>query len=125
MTTWCLRKRFRFEASHQLPRHDGKCARLHGHSWQGELEIAGQVLATSGPTTGMVQDFNTLSAALAPVLRDYLDHYHLNDSLGLADPTSEQIARWLYDRLAPALPTLRAVTIEETCTSSCRYEPAR
>ena len=118
-----LSKDFRFEASHQLHAHDGKCARLHGHSWVGRVVVAGPDLVTEGPKTGMLLDYADLKAAVQPLLDQYLDHWHLNDTLALAAPTSEAVACWLYERLRAVLPTLVAVEIEETCTSRCRYEP--
>lgn len=51
-----LEKTFRFEASHQLPKHDGKCARLHGHSWVGRVVIEGPDLIGDGAKAGMLQD---------------------------------------------------------------------
>ncbi|MFZ8976622.1 MAG: 6-pyruvoyl trahydropterin synthase family protein, partial [Pseudohongiellaceae bacterium] len=50
-----------------------------------------------------------------------LDHYYLNEIKGLENPTSENLARWIWDRLQPALPQLSAVEIRETCTSGCIY----
>jgi 6-pyruvoyltetrahydropterin/6-carboxytetrahydropterin synthase len=121
---WTLSKKFTFEASHQLPKHNGKCARLHGHSWVGWIHVEGNRLGeANGSTAGMLIDYGTLSALIKPIVEEHLDHYHLNDSLGLANPTSEEIARWLYNRLKPVLPMLVAVEIEETCTSKCRYQP--
>lgn len=118
-----LSKQFRFEASHQLPAHDGKCARLHGHSWIGWVYVRGPELQSSGPKAGMLIDFGDLKQLLSPLVDDFLDHHHLNDTTGLANPTSEEIARWIYQRLRPQLANLLAVEIEETCTSRCRYEP--
>lgn len=118
---WTLSKDFTFEAAHVLPRHDGKCARLHGHSWKLTVEVANDRLETQGPKTGMVMDFVDIKAAVAPLLESKLDHYYLNDSLEMANPTSENVARWVFDRLLPKLPLLRSVTINETCTSACRY----
>ena len=50
-----------------------------------------------------------------------LDHYLLNEIEGLENPTSESIAVWLWERIAPSLPQLVRVTIEETCTTRCSY----
>lgn len=122
---WSLRKRFTFEAAHRLPHHDGKCARLHGHSWVGELEVAGAALSTTGSQAGMLTDFADLKAAVAPLLDTVLDHHDLNATTGLMNPTSEELARWVFDQLVPTLPNLVAVTIHETCTSACRYAPRR
>lgn len=119
--TWRISKDFTFEAAHVLPRHDGKCARLHGHSLKRTVEVANDRLETQGPKTGMVMDFGDINAAVAPLLESKLDHYFLNDSLEIANPTSENVARWVFDRLLPKLPLLRSVTINETCTSACRY----
>lgn len=118
---WVLRKLVRFEAAHHLPHHDGKCARVHGHSWRVAIEVRGRSLHKTGPKTGMLIDYADLSDAMAPILAKCLDHHDLNQTTGLHDPTSEALARWLYDRLSEALPGLVAVTVYETCTSECRY----
>lgn len=123
---YILTKMFRFEASHQLPYHDGKCARLHGHSWVGAVICEGPVLQLGGSEDGMLLDYAAISAALAPLLADVLDHYHLNDTMQLVSPTSENVARWIFVTLARhevLRPYLRAVVIEETCTSRCEYRP--
>lgn len=109
---------FRFEAAHRLPNvpEGHKCARLHGHSFRVEVHVAGPV----GADTGWVMDFADVRAACEPV-RLELDHYYLNDIAGLDNPTSEVLARWIWDRLAPALPGLAAIVVRETCTSGCVY----
>lgn len=111
-------KDFRFEAAHFLPNvpEGHKCRRIHGHSFRGELAIRGEV----DPVTGWVVDFAVLKAALDPIVAQ-LDHYLLNDVDGLKNPTSEVLAAWIWDRLAPQMPALHRITIEETCTSRCHY----
>ncbi len=118
-----LEKTFRFEASHQLPKHDGKCARLHGHSWIGKVVVEGPELLEGGPKSGMLIDYGDLSNLLKPLVEGSLDHWHLNESTGLENPTSEELARWIYYRLKNLLPNLVAVRIDETCTSSAEYRP--
>lgn len=118
---WVLTKAFRFEAAHHLPAHDGKCARVHGHSWVGEIEVRGDSLITEGPKRGMVIDYGDLAAAVQGIVENWLDHHDLNRTTGLRDPTSEALAQWVYDRLRPVLRGLVAVTIHETCTARCRY----
>lgn len=123
-----LAKQFRFEASHVLPNHDGKCARLHGHSWIAVVEMSGDRLHHEGPSAGMLMDFAVLKNAVQPIIDSHLDHYHLNESLGLTNPTSEAVAAWLYSNVRHALSDehqkmLRSVRIEETCTSACTYQP--
>lgn len=118
-----LQKKFRFEAAHRLPNHDGKCQRLHGHSWVGTVTLEDHDLHSQGPKAGMVMDFGDVKAALSDLLENYLDHCYLNESVGLANPTSEELARWVYYFLKPKLRQLVSVTIEETCTSAAEYRP--
>lgn len=116
-----LEKQFRFEAAHQLPHHDGKCARLHGHSWVGTVIVEGENLCEIGAKRGMIIDYGDLSEVVKPLVEKYLDHWNLNDTTGLENPTSEEIARWVYWKLRPMVPQLVAVRIEETCTARCEY----
>lgn len=111
-------KEFTIEAAHWLPRvPDGhKCKRLHGHSFRIEIHVAGPV----DPELGWVLDFADLKAAFGPV-EEALDHRCLNDVPGLDNPTSENLARWIWDRMQPALPRLSKVVVRETCTSGCVY----
>jgi 6-pyruvoyltetrahydropterin/6-carboxytetrahydropterin synthase len=113
-----LVKDFRFEAAHFLPNvPDGhKCRRTHGHSFKGEVAVRGPL----DPHLGWVMDFADLKAAVDPIV-NRLDHYLLNEIAGLSNPTSEMLAIWLWNELAPRLPLLVRVTIEETCTSRCHY----
>ncbi|NEP03391.1 MAG: 6-carboxytetrahydropterin synthase QueD [Okeania sp. SIO2G4] len=123
--TWIIGKEFRFEASHQLPNHDGKCARLHGHSWRGVIYVSGNELVNSGGKQGMIMDYGDIKKHLKPLLDDYLDHYHLNETTGLVNPTSEAIAKWIYEQLENKIPGLVAVRIDETCTSQCIYSKGK
>jgi len=113
-----LSKSFTFEAAHWLPCFpDGhKCRRMHGHSFRVEVVVAGHV----APEKGYLVDYGEIRAATAPI-EAQLDHYCLNDIEGLENPTSEMIARWIWDRLRPSLPLLDAVIVHETCTSRCEY----
>ena len=73
-----------------------------------------------GDDTGWVMDFGELKASFAP-LRECLDHRYLNEIAGLENPTSEVLARWIWDRLQPAMPGLSQVVVRETCTTGCTY----
>lgn len=117
-----LVKDFRFEAAHYLPNlpEAHKCRRTHGHSFRGEIAVRGPV----DPEIGWVIDFADLKRAIQPVV-DRLDHYLLNEVEGLQNPTSELLAVWIWEKLAPQLPGLARVTIEETCTSRCHYYGTR
>jgi 6-pyruvoyltetrahydropterin/6-carboxytetrahydropterin synthase len=111
-------KIFTLEAAHRLPNvpPGHKCARLHGHSFRVELHVSGPV----DPEAGWVLDFADLKAAFKPFY-EQLDHHYLNDIPGLENPTSENLARWIWTRLKPVLPLLSEVVVHETCTSGCRY----
>lgn len=122
-----LSKDFKFEASHVLEGHDGKCARLHGHSWVARVVFEGQEVAMSGPKMGMVVDYGNVKAIVQPLVDNFLDHHHLNETLGTTRPTSEYVAFWLFSKIngfRHALPqgvALKQVTVFETCTSACTY----
>lgn len=120
-----LRKSFTFEASHVLTEHDGKCARLHGHSYGLTIELRGRRLHRDGPKTNMLADFTDISQVVKAVLESHLDHHHLNDSLKTDSPTAEFIARWVYKTLVGALPLLSAVEVRETASSCAIYRPPR
>lgn len=113
-----LRKEFSFEAAHRLPRvpEGHKCARLHGHSFRVEVCVEGEV----DERMGWLVDYAEIAAAVEPVLKS-LDHRTLNDVAGLENPTSEVLCGWLWERLAPGLPLLSAITVHETCTARCTY----
>lgn len=113
-----LVKTFNFEAAHTLPNcpPGHKCGRLHGHSYQVDIHVTGQV----DEKAGWVVDFGQIKPLVEPVLAE-LDHHFLNDVPGLANSTSEHIARYVWDRIKPALPLLSAVTVWESPTSRCVY----
>lgn len=111
-------KEFTFEAAHRLPNvpEGHKCARLHGHSFRVRVWVSGEV----DGRLGWVMDFADVKAAAKPVIA-LLDHYYLNEIEGLENPTSENVARWIWARLKPALAGLSRVEVQETCTAGCSY----
>ncbi len=111
-------KEFTFEAAHLLPfvPPGHKCARLHGHSFYIRIVVSGEVQAD----TGWVMDFSDIKTQFDPIYQQ-LDHYYLNDIEGLENPTSENLARWIWARLKPNLPQLHRIELKETCTSGCIY----
>ena len=114
-----LFRELRFEAAHRLPKVPAghKCARLHGHSFKVELAVYGPV----NPETGWLIDFGELDRLWQP-LHDQLDHNYINEIEGLENPTSENLARWLWERLKPAVPELERIIVHETCDARCEYE---
>jgi len=78
----------------------GKCASLHGHNWEVEVFAQGEEVND----TGILADFRHLKDAVGSVLND-IDHSDLN-ALGIfkdSNPTSENIARFLYEKLSEKL----------------------
>ncbi|TVQ31872.1 MAG: 6-carboxytetrahydropterin synthase QueD [Phycisphaeraceae bacterium] len=117
-----LVKSFGFEAAHFLPTFpDGhKCRRMHGHSFRVEVIVEGDVR----PEDGYLVDYGVIKEAIEPV-RKRLDHYLLNEIEGLENPTSELLAAWIWNHLAPTLPLLSEIVVHETCASRCHYAGPR
>lgn len=111
-------KSFQIEAAHFLPHvPDGhKCKRLHGHSFRVEIHVEGDV----GEQSGWVTDFAEIGRVFAPVFTA-LDHHCLNDIEGLENPTSENLAAWIWQRIADNLPGLTKLAVLETPSSGCEY----
>jgi 6-pyruvoyltetrahydropterin/6-carboxytetrahydropterin synthase len=114
-------KIFKFDAAHCLPnvRQGHKCSQLHGHSFRVEIHIQGPVEGHSG----WVMDFADIAEAFKP-LYDQLDHKYLNDIDGLDNPTSENIAKWIWKHLHSRLPQLSKIVVQESPESGCIYRGA-
>ncbi|MFC5863933.1 6-carboxytetrahydropterin synthase QueD [Acidicapsa dinghuensis] len=111
-------KEFHIEAAHWLPNVPAghKCGRMHGHSFRIEVHINGPI----DSQLGWVLDFAEIKEAFTPV-EEKLDHRCLNEVPGLENPTSENLARWIWHELRPSLPLLSKIIVRETCTSGCVY----
>jgi len=111
-------KEFTFEAAHRLPNvpEDHQCGRLHGHSFRMRIHVEGPL----DPELAWVMDFADIKSVFKP-LYERLDHNYLNEIEGLENPTSENIAIWIWSRLQGSLPGLSAVVVSETCNSGCIY----
>ena len=109
---------FQVEAAHWLPNvpENHKCRRMHGHSFHIEVHVSGEL----GEQSGWVMDFADLKRAFQPLF-DQLDHNCLNEIQGLENPTSENLALWVWERLDDALPGLSKVVVQETCNAGCVY----
>ena len=105
-------KSFGFEASHQLPNHDGKCRNLHGHSYKMEVILQGDLNTDAGsPKEGMVVDFGEVSAIVKELIIERLDHRFLAKGDEQVDvpeeqvmmlgvrTTAENIAEWILNNL--------------------------
>jgi 6-pyruvoyltetrahydropterin/6-carboxytetrahydropterin synthase len=113
-----LRKEYRFEAAHFLPRvpPGHKCARMHGHSYRIELQVTGPV----NPDTGWLIDFAVIDDAWQDVFKA-LDHHTLNEVPGLENSTCENLASYIWRVIRRSVPALSAVTVWETTDASCTF----
>lgn len=111
-----------FASAHTLRDYPGACARMHGHNWKVELEVA----ATQLDTMGIGLDFKTMKCETNTVC-DELDHRYLNDikPFDEINPTAENIAAYLYRRLSEKLNSehikVKAITLWETERACVRY----
>lgn len=110
-------KEFTFQAAHRLPNvpEDHKCGRLHGHSYTVQIFVTGPVDKRSG----WIVDFAYVANAFEP-LRRKLDHAFLNDMI--ENPTSENLAAWIWREILPMLHGLCRIVVQETPQSGCIYE---
>lgn len=110
---------FKFEAAHRLPKvpPTHACSRLHGHSYRVEVQLEGPV----DPETGFIIDFLDLEKSFADIL-GALDHRLLNEVEGLDNPTAENIAIWIFDRLKPSIPLVTSVRVHETTECWAEYD---
>jgi len=111
-------KDFTFDAAHFLPLvEDGhKCKRLHGHTYRLRVWCSGPV-----DELGWIVDYADIATAVRPIL-GMLDHRLLNDVPGLENPTTENVAPWIYKRVKPMLPALTTVEVAESSTTGCVFE---
>ena len=111
-----------FAAAHTLRDYAGECSRLHGHNWKVEVEV----IATALDQAGMGLDFKIIKDLTREAL-GRLDHHHLNEvePFDKVNPTAENIAAYLYRRLAAGVngPRTRigAITLWETERACVRY----
>jgi 6-pyruvoyltetrahydropterin/6-carboxytetrahydropterin synthase len=116
-----ITKEFHFSASHVLeglPRWH-PCSRLHGHNYAVVLELSAPDDRLVPP--GFVRDYNDLDT-FKQWMDKTLDHRHLNDVMEV-QPTSEALARWVYDHWIEEFPELAAVKVYETPRTSAEYRP--
>jgi len=114
--SWRLRVRDKFQAAHFLKEYKGKCEKLHGHTFQVEVQVEVERL----DPTGIGIDFTEIKAKLASILPD---HTLLNDMFDF-NPSAENLARHLYLRLKEFYP-VREVTVWESDDAAATYSEDR
>ncbi|MBY0503745.1 MAG: 6-carboxytetrahydropterin synthase QueD [Bryobacteraceae bacterium] len=112
-----------FCAAHSLRGYPGKCQNIHGHNFVVEARITGQQL----DAVGILVDFKDVKAALGAII-EALDHQYLNDlpPFREVNPSSENLAKYFYDQLAPHLPAhvrLAEICLRETPSYAAIYRP--
>ena len=113
-----LCRKYNFAAAHFLPNvpEGHKCRRLHGHSYELEVAVRGEVERE----TGWLMDYADIDGEVKPVVAE-IDHRTLNEVPGFLNATAEELCGWLWERLQDRLPGLYRVSIAETCTAACHY----
>ncbi|XGC82379.1 6-carboxytetrahydropterin synthase QueD [Bdellovibrio bacteriovorus] len=113
-----LKQHFQIESARFLPNlpKEHPCSRMHGHSFKLILTLVGNL----DPQLGWVIDYNDIQAKMKPLI-DQLDHRVLNEVDGLSNPTSELLAKWIFDRVVLTLPEVTRVTVLETPFTECSY----
>lgn len=124
MPTWTLHTEFKFDAAHFLDGYDGKCGRMHGHSYKVRISAKSDKLHPSKylKTPDMVCDFNELKWAAKEGEKGGLDHTFLNDEVDF-NTTAERIAEFIHKETASRIPDdiELKVTVWETDTSWVEY----
>ncbi len=111
-------KEFDFDAAHYLPEYNGKCERLHGHTYKLVVKVEG-----TPDHEGMVIDFVKLKNIVKEKAVNKLDHYLINDIIPV--PSAENISMWIWKQIEEDLTSdhyhLYEVQVWETRTSGCVY----
>ena len=112
-------KVFKIDCAHRLTNvaSEHKCSKIHGHSFSITVHVRGPV----DPMMGWVTDFASIAEAFKPI-HERLDHKYLNEIAGLENPTSENLARWIWKELSSSLPNLSKIIVQENPNSGCIFE---
>jgi len=107
-----------FSAAHNLRDYHGKCERLHGHNWIVEARFLYQVLGKDG----MAIDFKEAKKLVNEAI-EKLDHAYLNevDEFKDINPTSENVAKFIYDSVKKNNKNLKSISVWENADSCATY----
>jgi 6-pyruvoyltetrahydropterin/6-carboxytetrahydropterin synthase len=109
-----ITRKMHFNAAHRLYNKEwsdennedvfGKCNNpyYHGHNYELEIKVIGQI----NPLTGFVVDVKELKRIVNEKVIDHFDHKNLNvevPDFQALNPTVENIAKIIYDKIIPEL----------------------
>lgn len=124
MPTWKLHTEFTFDAAHFIEGYDGKCGRMHGHTYRVRMTARSSKLHPSRylDSPDMVCDFRELKWASKDAEKGGLDHSLLNEKLPCAT-TAERIAEFIHRETSKRVPEhIRlTVTVWETGDNWVEY----
>ena len=117
-----LTRKYEFHAARKLTLVDidHPCYQLHGHTFSVVVELSGDI----DPSKGWVVDFYDIDRIYKDEIHTLLDHKYLNDIKELSNPTTEHIAKWIWNKIQPKLSGLSGVTVSEGPSYSCTYRGA-
>lgn len=110
-------KEFTFDSAHWLPNVPvgHKCGRVHGHTYRLIVSVSGEP-----DCSGMIIDYADIAVAVLPIL-ETIDHHLLNEIDGLDNPTTEVLARWLWNEIRIKIRRPIAVEVKESASTGCLY----
>jgi 6-pyruvoyltetrahydropterin/6-carboxytetrahydropterin synthase len=118
MPTATIAKEFTFDAAHSLPNSDGKCKRLHGHTYRVTVIARGRTQPVDGRAEeGMVVDFTRIKEVFKRRIEARCDHQYLNETVPVERTTAELLAAWMLSEMREELPQVVAVRVSETPSS--------
>ena len=114
-----LKRKYEFHAARKLTalKKNHPCGDLHGHTFAITIEVSGDELKNEG----WMVDFYDIDSLYQEKIHKYLDHKFLNDIKGLSNPTTEQIAMWIWNKLEKDLSGLYSISVSEGGTYGCKY----
>lgn len=123
MSKWTLHTEFKFDAAHLIEGYDGKCGRMHGHSYKVHISAESDTLNPSKylEKPDMVCDFRELKWASGDAQKGGLDHGILNELIDV-NPTAERIAEYIYHETTERIPEGIGLKVTVWETENCWVE---
>lgn len=123
MPKWTLHTKFKFDAAHLIEGYDGKCGRMHGHTYKVHISAESEQLNPSQylKTADMVCDFQELKWAAEDAEKGGLDHGVLNELIEV-NPTAERIAEFIYEETKSRIPSGIKLKVTVWETENCWVE---